>query len=62
MRRYLALLLAVLLLLPSCGKMEEADQGGYQIYYVNKEGTALAHEGYEPQATRMPSSENCWSR
>lgn len=51
MRRYLALLLAVLLLLPSCGKMEEADQGGYQIYYVNKEGTALAHEGYEPQAT-----------
>ena len=35
MRRYLALLLAALLLLVSCGKTEEADQGGYQIYYVN---------------------------
>ena len=50
MKRYLALLLAVLLL-ASCGKTEEADQGGYQIYYVNKEGTALTHEGYDPQAT-----------
>lgn len=41
-------LLACLLLLPACGKKEEADSP-YSIYYVNRDDTKVLSKPYEPE-------------
>lgn len=48
----LLLLTGLLLLLAGCRKKEEKqeEETGYQIYYINKEETAVVTEHYEPEA------------
>lgn len=50
MKKYLWILLSALFLV-SCGKEKEAETAGYQIYYMNKEGTGLVTSGYNAKAS-----------
>lgn len=52
-KKWAWLLLVCLLLgqLNACGKEEETEEAAYQIYYINKDETAVVSEGFEPVST-----------
>ena len=44
------LVLSCILCLGGCGGSDEDSEGSYSLYYVNKSGTELVTESYEPEA------------
>ncbi|MCR5322125.1 MAG: GerMN domain-containing protein [Lachnospiraceae bacterium] len=42
------MLMAAVCLLCSCGAEEKKEESGYRVYYLNKDGTGLVYDNFEP--------------